>query len=340
MINEKDNIIKILNEKIIKQDIKIKNNENEIKNLNIKIEELIKKNDNELKEKQNKINIINKNIMKINNNLNEEINYAKKNIILKCFSNPKIRDRIYDELCKLEVLEKKYGFLSSIGIKLLLPKNDYEIECFMKAPKNSPYTNGIFNFIIKYDKDYPKTKPQIKLKTKIFHCNCNLSSGFFWIDFLYYWKKDSDLSQILSVLYQLFISNNPNDPVEFNIAKIYKDNYSKFERICQEYTDKYAIKEFNHEMDYLFQEYSDIKRNISDSYFTFVFINSHFERNIIKKIPKDIIIKQNIDLNNYLKTDFKDKALIIGNKSFRSLIDLKDFLNNQIIFVIPRIRCG
>ena len=68
----------------------------------------------------------------------------------------------------------------------------------------------------------------------------------FWIDFLHFWKKDSDISQILSVLYEVFISNNPNDPMEPNIARIYKDNYSKFKEICKEYINKYANKEFNH----------------------------------------------------------------------------------------------
>jgi len=33
----------------------------------------------------------------------------------------------------MSILEEKYGFLSSIGIKLLVPQYDYEIEGFIKA---------------------------------------------------------------------------------------------------------------------------------------------------------------------------------------------------------------
>ena len=188
LINEKDNMIKKLNDKILNQETKIRNNENEIKKLNNKIEELIKQNIKELKEEDNKINIINnmilneeKEVEKIKFNFIEKINNIEKDLILKCYTNKSFKDKIYHELCKVEELEKKYGFLSSIGIKLLLPEHNYEIEGFIKAPDNSPYKNGIFNFLIKYPVNYPIESPQLIIKTKIFHCNvgCN---GQNWID--------------------------------------------------------------------------------------------------------------------------------------------------------------
>ena len=43
IINEKDNLIKNLNEKLLNQESRIKNNEKEIKKLNIQIDELKKK---------------------------------------------------------------------------------------------------------------------------------------------------------------------------------------------------------------------------------------------------------------------------------------------------------
>ncbi len=53
-INEKDQLIRELNDKLLNQENRIKDNENEIKRLNIKIEKLIKEKNNELQE--NKIN--------------------------------------------------------------------------------------------------------------------------------------------------------------------------------------------------------------------------------------------------------------------------------------------
>ena len=68
--------------------------------------------------------------------------------------------KIIEELHKLENLERNYGFLSSIQTKLLVPENNNEIEGFIKAPDNSPYKDGIFNFIIKYQSDYPQRAPK------------------------------------------------------------------------------------------------------------------------------------------------------------------------------------
>ena len=53
-INEKDDIIKKINKKLLDQDIQIKNNENEIKKLNMIIKELKEKNEEEFKEKDKK----------------------------------------------------------------------------------------------------------------------------------------------------------------------------------------------------------------------------------------------------------------------------------------------
>ena len=50
-INEKDDIIKKINKKLLDQDIQIKNNENEIKKLNMIIKELKEKMRKNLKKK-------------------------------------------------------------------------------------------------------------------------------------------------------------------------------------------------------------------------------------------------------------------------------------------------
>ena len=43
------------------------------------------------------------------------------------------------------------------------------MEVFIKAPENSPYKNGVFNFIIKFHSSFPELKPDVQLKTKIVH---------------------------------------------------------------------------------------------------------------------------------------------------------------------------
>ena len=211
IINEKDIIIQDLQEKLINLDKKIVNNEKEISKLNEKtesdekeIEKLIDKIGNNEKEEaklNNKIESKEKEIKKINIK-NEDLVKNTENLIkgdyIKRVNKPKIlsqqqeiiseginnisrrfdgmaRERIIMELKLLVDFERNYGFLSSIGVKLLRNNDNdtnYQIECLIKAPENSPYKNGIFNFLLKYPNDYPNRGPELLFKTKILHCEC------------------------------------------------------------------------------------------------------------------------------------------------------------------------
>ena len=347
IINEKGTIIEQLNERILNQERRIQNNENEINKLNIKLNELSELNEKKLKEKEDKINTINNTITKKEKEMKNEIknemksmkSYFKSDIIsskmakfLRCFSNKSFKDRFYNELSKVKLLEEKYGFLSSIGIKLIFPENDNEIEGFIKAPENSPYKNGIFNFIIKYNKDYPKDRPTLFIKTKILHCNLG-SNGYCCLDLLNCWREDYDLSLILCSLYEFFVSNSPDTGYGNEATILCKRNYYLFEQKCQEYVNQYANKVFNERFLYLFDEYYAIDRNFSVSDSIIVSIENNLKEVII---PKDRL-KDKHCLNYYFNMNFEDKAFIIGNKVFLGLSKVQE-LNHQIIFIAPKIR--
>ena len=200
LLNEKDIIIKELKAKINVHESIIKNNEKEIKKLNTQIQELINKYNNEFKENDKKMNSLKsdvKNIIKeeiLSQRKIDKYNYLKKFFLFS--------ERISKEFDDLESLEKNYGFLSSIGIKLLVPKEKNKIEGFIKAPDNSPYKNGIFNFELIYSNDYPKKGPELRFKTRIFHNECNWNNGHICIRMLNEWDSRYLLSQILSTLYE------------------------------------------------------------------------------------------------------------------------------------------
>ena len=356
IINEKDNVIQQLNEKILNQERRIDyneneikkingkiltqesrmiNNENEIKILNNKINELNKKNEDKFKEKENIINKINNTIINQEKELTKIIrSHEEKNEIhfgqLPYFYN---NQRIMQEFEHLKDLEREYGFLNSIQTKLLVPGRINEIEGFMKAPDNSPYKDGIFNFIIKYPDNYPDIGPELILKTKIFHCNASIY-GQCCISHLRssMWNNNYDISMVLCFLYEFFIRNNPDSPLRYDLAKLYKENYHLFLEKCQNFVNQYAFHQFNERLNYIFPDYSNTKLKFSNSNFIFI-VNS---KSIT--VPKDKIQDKNFDLENYLGTDLKDKAFIIGNKVFNSMIELKDYLSYHIIYVIPRIK--
>ena len=347
IINEKDIIIEQLNERILNQERRIQNNENEINKLNIKLNELNLLNEKKLKEKEDKINIINNTIIKKEKEMKNEIKNEMKSIksyfksdisslkmakFLRCFSNKSFKDRIYNELSKVKILEEKYGFLSSIRIKLIFPENDNEIEGFIKAPENSPYKNGIFNFMIKYNQGYPKNGPRLFIKTKILHCNLG-NEGFCCLDLINCWREDYDLSLILCSLYVFFVSNSPDTGYGNEATILCERNYSLFEQKCQEYVNQYANKEFNESFLYLFDEYYNINRNFSVSDSIIVSIENNLKEVII---PKEKL-KDKHCLNLYFNMYFEDKAFIIGNKVFLGLSKVQD-LNHQIIFIAPKIR--
>ena len=148
-------------------------------------------------------------------------------------------ERIKREVSVLEDFERKYAFLSSIGVKIIKPKNNdfSQIEGFIKAPDNSLYKNGIFNFIIKYNLcNYPFQGPELFLKTKIFHTECS-ESGKCCISYLNSWERGNNLLGIISVLYEFFVYQTYNG--YGHVKGLYnKDNISKFNDICQQLLDK------------------------------------------------------------------------------------------------------
>ena len=59
-----------------------------------------------------------------------------------------------------------------MGEKILFDnnfQNDYQIVVFINAPENSPYKNEIFNFVLKFQNDYPTKGPKLIFKTRILH---------------------------------------------------------------------------------------------------------------------------------------------------------------------------
>ena len=175
---------------------------------------------------------------------------------------------IEKELRELNELEENYGFLSCIGVKLVRSCGLNEIEGFIRAPDNSPYKNGIFNFIIKIPEDYPMKEPEVIFKTKIFHTEFHYVSGKCCIYFKAL-SKTINLSLILIGIYEFFLGNN-----DFGYGgealELYRKNLDLFYQKCQEYTKKYSFDKFPEDpTTYLLEDYCDSKKEF-DGRYTFI----------------------------------------------------------------------
>ena len=108
------------------------------------------------------------------------------------------------------------------------------------GPINSPYEGGIFNLTIKFPNDYPFKPPKITFDTKIYHPNIN-KNGSICLDILKdQWSPVLSVANVLLSICSLLTDPNPDDPLEPEIARLYKDNKMVYEIKAREWTHQYA----------------------------------------------------------------------------------------------------
>ena len=249
-------------------------------------------------------------------------------------------EKMLEDIEKLGHLEKEYGFLSSIGLKILESsrRNVFNIQGFIKAPDNSPYKNGIFRFEIRFRPDYPQSKPDLSIKTPIFHTECHRDNGHCCISFIENWKTENNLAQILSVLYEFFVYQT-NNGYNGGASELFKANkILEFNEKCQEYVKKYNenenLKSYKKE-DFLFQEeeYTSIIHGLPLS--EVIIVNIQNLKSIRLTIDRSFLnepVKSLIERYLGIRGDF---ALIVGQKVYDSSIKLGECFANPIIFLIP-----
>ena len=103
---------------------------------------------------------------------------------------------------------------------------------------DTPYENGFFLFILKYNNDYPLKSPHFRFLTKMFHPNID-PNGLLSFD-------DSDWSpalafyDIIPLIQGLFGEPNCDDFYNAYAAKLYKENRQEYNRTVKKYIEQYA----------------------------------------------------------------------------------------------------
>ena len=109
------------------------------------------------------------------------------------------------------------------------------------GPADSPYSGGLFKLRIRFPTDYPFKNPHIQFITKIYHPNINKAGGICLDILKNQWSPALTISKVLLSITSLLTDPNPNDPLDIDIANIYKTDKTLYEQNVREWTNMYAM---------------------------------------------------------------------------------------------------
>ena len=149
--------------------------------------------------------------------------------------NPEVENLIKKEynICKKEPFP-------SLGISIGLDQDNYfKWNVILSAPDDSIYKGGFFEMSIEFSNDFPKSKPIVRFKTKIIHCNVS-DEGDIDIPSLNHWKENYSMSMVLSDVFALFYKQKADKPNINKIHNDYKNNPDDFKKQVKESVNKFA----------------------------------------------------------------------------------------------------
>ena len=108
------------------------------------------------------------------------------------------------------------------------------------GPQQSPYEGGAFKLELFLPQEYPMAAPKVRFLTKIYHPNID-KLGRICLDILKdKWSPALQIRTVLLSIQALMSAPNPDDPLDENIARHWRDEEEKATAPAREWTQMYA----------------------------------------------------------------------------------------------------
>jgi ubiquitin-conjugating enzyme E2 N len=108
------------------------------------------------------------------------------------------------------------------------------------GPSSSPYEGGVFKLELFLPEDYPMAAPKVRFLTRIYHPNVD-KLGRICLDILKdKWSPALQIRTVLLSIQALMSAPNPDDPLDENVAKMWKTDEATAMETAREWTRIYA----------------------------------------------------------------------------------------------------
>lgn len=118
----------------------------------------------------------------------------------------------------------------------------YHWTAVIYGPEDSLYENYEFNLDISLSDNYPASPLTIKFITPIQHVNVN-NNGDICMDILKNnWSSSINIRAVLISLISLLGNPNTDDPLNSDLAELYRNNKKQYEKQIRKACEKHAIR--------------------------------------------------------------------------------------------------
>merc|ERR1711968_72919 len=108
------------------------------------------------------------------------------------------------------------------------------------GPTTSPYEGGVYKLELYLPEDYPMAPPKVRFLTKMYHPNID-KLGRICLDILKdKWSPALQIRTVLLSIQALLSAPNPDDPLDNNVADLWKRDENGAHATAREWTRLYA----------------------------------------------------------------------------------------------------